>query len=406
MRILHCLALSAALLLAGCASTPYAVPDQLPPAVQVPDGSPARTALNAQVYDAATRHVARHFYRRDFDRAQFAASAQDQRNDALRQPDEAGLYAALGALLRQLDDDHTNAHSPTQRARRQALRSGEASAGYGISLIRQGDDWRVRSVQDGSPAADAGILPGWRLILIDGVPTLDAPPPRDGHSATLVFIDDDGQQQSHALTARMQPAPTRYDTHLFDDGVLVLRFDRFDATSLAWLRERIDALAAAPPPALILDLRDNGGGLLHLATEANALFHDTPQAFATVHSRWRDQRYRAEAPPHPYLGPLAVLVGPATASSAELLAARLGETGRAVRVGQPTRGAVVGTHGINLPDGGLLYVGMRRMSTADGAELEKVGVIPELLVDEDWPALRAGRDPVLEAARAALAALP
>jgi carboxyl-terminal processing protease len=104
--------------------------------------------------------------------------------------------------------------------------------------------------------------------------------------------------------------------------------------------------------------------------------------------------------PRPYLGPVAVLTGPGSASAAELLAGVLQERGRATIVGGTTRGAVTGTRAINLPDGGLLRVGMIVMTTPQGRTLEKVGVTPDIVVPDDWRAVREGRDPALDAALA------
>ena len=74
-------------------------------------------------------------------------------------------------------------------------------------------------------------------------------------------------------------------------------------------------------------------------------------------------------------------------------------------VGQRTRGAVVATRGIDLPDGGLLHLGMFGLTTAGGQALEKRGVLPDVEVDLDWQAVREGGDPVLDAALEKLATL-
>lgn len=390
--------------LAGCASVPYARPDHLPPALQPPDASAERAALNARVYDATVRHVDRLFYRKDFDRTGFAAAARAQRDRALAQADEAGLYGALGTLFEQLDDDHTYALAPTARERVEARRVGEERAGYGLAMTLVGDHYIVAMVQPDSPAAAVGILPGWQLLSVDGRPTRAAVPAEDGRTDRLVFADEHGSEHAFALTARTMPPLPRRELRILDDGIAYLRFDDFDRATHQWLVERMAEVAAAPPPGLVLDLRRNGGGLVHLAALAHAFFHEDRQSFAVLEGRLVDRRLYAPPPPTAYTGPMVVLVGPATASSAELLAARLRETGRATIVGQRTRGAVVGTRGIDLPDGGLLHIGMLVMTTADGALLEKTGVAPDVDVANDWAAIREGRDPVLAKALERLSA--
>ena len=188
-------------------------------------------------------------------------------------------------------------------------------------------------------------------------------------------------------------------------GIAYLRFDDFDQASEDWLGARLVDLAGTRPPAgVVLDLRDNGGGHWDVAARILARFHAQPQTLLVLHGRLSDHRIGAPPPARVYEGPLAVLVGPGTASAAELLAARLQETGRARLFGERSRGAVVGTRGINLPDGGLLRVGMWAITTGGGRALDKVGVSPDVSLPPDWAAVRAGNDPALETAVQALLA--
>lgn len=405
-RMLMVLPVVMALALGGCASVPYARDGRLPTPVQPADGSADRTALNARVYDAATGHARRLFYRDDFNGVDFDAETAALRERALAQTDEAGLYAVLGDLLQRLDDDHTYASSPTQRAREAARRAGEADAGYGLLLTAIGREYYVATVVPGTPAADAGVQPGWRAVSIGGRPVRTSAPPVLGRSARLVFADDAGDEHAVDLVARSVPALPRREFRRMDGDIAYLRFDDFDRPTRDWLEARMAELAATPPQALILDLRRNGGGSLDIAALVNAHFQPGRDAFARIHGRLIDRQMVAGPEAHPWLGPMRVLIGPTTVSAAELLAARLQTTGRATLVGQRTRGGVIGTRPIDLPDGGELRIGMAVMSTPDGQQLEKVGVTPDIAVPPDWAAVRAGRDPELDAALASLRPIP
>lgn len=405
-RTLRIAALASALLFTGCTSVPYERPEQRdhpPAAVQPPDGSAERIALNASVYDAAVHHVDKLFYRKNFDRARFAAEAAARRAPALAQPDEAGLHAQLDGLLDKLDDDHTYTLSPIGRERAAARRNGQSHASYGLLLSKIGARYLVSLVRPDSPAAEAGVLPGWQVASIDGQSPDTSPPPIEGRSGRLMFVDDAGGERTMDLAARAMPPLPRRESRRLEGSVAYLRFDDFDRPTYDWFKAEVEALVAAPPSALVLDLRRNDGGLASIAALVNSHFHTGRQDFLVLQRRFIDRRLYAPVPASVYAGPMAVLVGPATTSSAELLAARLQDTGRARLVGERTRGAVVGTRGINLPDGGLLYVGMWVMTTPAGRNLEKTGVAPDLPIPADWEAVRAGRDPALEAALASLA---
>lgn len=399
---LRALVVAFALSLAACASIPYARDDELPPPVRVADASPERAALNGQVYDAAVRYVERLFYKRDFGGLDFLAAAAGRRADAVAQPDEDGFYARLTELLDLLDDDHTHTLSPVEREMVRARELGEARAGFGIVVTPRGDARYVALVRPGTPAAEAGVLPGWKIETIGGRSALLAAPPMVGRTDHIVFRDEDGVEHAMDLTAVLTPPVARFETRVLEGGVAYIRFDDFDQARYDLFKAEMERLADDPPPGLILDLRTNGGGQLNLEGLTLSWFFAEKRDVVIIKGRFIDRRMNVDPAPRPYLGPVAILTGPGSASAAELLAGVLQESGRATIVGGTTRGAVTGTRAINLPDGGLLRVGMLVMTTPEGRTLEKVGVTPDIVVPDDWRAVREGRDPALEAGLAAL----
>lgn len=100
--------------------------------------------------------------------------------------------------------------------------------------------------------------------------------------------------------------------------------------------------------------------------------------------------------------PVAILVDAESRSAAELTPAALQEAGRAVVVGEQTAGAVLISQETRLPDGGRLTLSRADFVTSGGVRLEKRGVRPDILAARSAEDSRAGRDPVLEAALAAL----
>ena len=101
-------------------------------------------------------------------------------------------------------------------------------------------------------------------------------------------------------------------------------------------------------------------------------------------------------------GPLAVLVGPMSASAAEVSSAALRYHRRALLVGSETAGAVLMSRGYPLPGGGRVQVAIADWRATDGRRLEGVGVKPDLAVAQTLEAIRAGRDLPLEAAERAV----
>lgn len=161
----------------------------------------------------------------------------------------------------------------------------------------------------------------------------------------------------------------------------------------------------APPRGLILDLRGNDGGDADVVARVAGRFFDTNRLLVrriAAQARQSDQR-TAGAGAHSYRGPLAVLIGPDSASGAEALAALIDEVGRGVTIGQRTAGALTGAAFYRLPDGGQLAVAEFDIRTPAGQRLEGIGLAPRVPVTPTLADRRAGRDPVLDKARALIA---
>lgn len=403
-RAVSASSLIVALVLAACQTVPFEREGVVPAAIRPIEGSAARRVLNAEVYDATVGYVEREFYRADFGGVDFAGEAAARRDRALAQPDEDSFYAEVEALLDLVDDDHTYSLSPTERDRRNARKAGEQRPDVGLGLSREGDLTVVSRVRPDTPAAVAGVLQGWRLESVAGRAALFMAPPQLGRSDLYVFIDEAEARHEITLTPILLAPMPLFDSQRLADDVAYIRFDGFDAATITQFQAEMVRLADAPPRGLILDLRGNRGGSLLLTGRSLAQFFDRPIDYAVTVRRSRSRTSRVAPALSPYLGPLAIIVGPSSGSGGELFPAIAQELGRAVIVGRTTRGAVIGTHGINLPDGGLLHVGMIDLTTPGGKRLEKVGVTPDVAVEPDWIAVRQGRDPTLDAAIVALEA--
>lgn len=163
-----------------------------------------------------------------------------------------------------------------------------------------------------------------------------------------------------------------------NDGLLLLAFDQFDPGDDRWI-----AKAIAEKPGLrgvILDLRGNGGGRDDVLDRIAGLFSTKRELLIRLTGKKVIEETTRGAGPDAYRGPLAVLVGPETASAAEILAFYLGESGRAYSVGERSAGAVTGGVDYKLPDGGQLTVAEYDIRTANGTRLEGHGFTPKYRV--------------------------
>lgn len=396
------LGLAAILGLSACQTLPYANDRTVPPVVEVADASPEREALNARTYDAAVRWVSRRFYKRDFGGMDWAQETATRRAEAVAQPDETSFYRTLNATLDLLNDPHTTAVTPTRyRERLRDRREARPVIGFGMRVVD--DQYIVTEVRADAPAAGK-IERGWRLESIDCKPVSEGFSSRSQPEHELIFTDANDQSRTVILPEVDLP-PHLGDMERRADGVVVLSFDYFAPTTRDWFLDRMRELVADPPPGLIIDLRDNRGGLLRAVGATLSPFFTERQPYAYVEYGYLPRLPDRTRPwRRGYDGPVAVLISGASASGAEVFAATMQETGRGRLFGTKTRGAVVASRDIVLPDGGELGIGVRAFRSGQGAVLEGVGVAPDHEVDLNLADLRRGVDPVVEAAATALLA--
>ncbi|WP_164857190.1 S41 family peptidase [Sphingomonas crocodyli] len=186
------------------------------------------------------------------------------------------------------------------------------------------------------------------------------------------------------LAVERAPDRTKREAREVALDVWLVRFDAFMPPDERWLRA---TMRAVRPEALILDLRDNGGGRDDVLDRIAGIFlpSGTPLLL-------REDAIEKTVGKRLYNRRIYVLIGPRTASAAELLAAALDRAGADV-IGQRSKGAVTGGADYRLPDGGRLTVADYDVRLPDGTRIEKVGVRPRHVVAD-----RPGEDAPLACA--------
>ena len=298
--------------------------------------------------------------------------------DAARPVSRAQLdQAAVEGMLKALGDRWSAYYTESGYA---SFKSGLDGRYSGIGVwLRASQDGHVyvSSVQPQSSASAATLLPGDRVLAVDG---RSAAAESLGSVAKVTLsISRDGEV--HTLAVRRGPvASSDVDVTQLKGGVEVVRIAAFTHGVGAAVRKAI--ATSAPDPKLsgvVLDLRGNPGGLLTEAVEVASAFLDG----GTVVSYQR----RGEAVQHlDALGkgnitvPLVVLVDAGTASAAEVVAAALQDRDRAVIVGEHTYGKGSIQEPSTLSDGSALELTVGTYFTPSGRSLDGVGIDPDVLV--------------------------
>jgi carboxyl-terminal processing protease len=298
----------------------------------------------------------------------------------------------------------------------------------------------ITSVRRGSSAERMGLVPGLVVTHVGGR-SLEQPPagPRalrpveerfavrrtalrrlQGPPGTKVgvrYLDRDDRPTQVILERDAPRGPARQFGHLpplypearvFElerVGVIAFNIFLFDPL-LPEIQRAVDRFRDAGVKGLILDLRGNPGGLGAMAIPVASEVVSERTVLGTLHFRTFPQTYVAQPSLGrvPFTGPLVILTDEGTASAAEILAAGLQESGRARVVGDTTLGAVLPSVVEALPGGAVMQYVVADFRTPKGVLLEGRGVQPDQRVVETRSALRAGRDPVLDAGLAAIRA--
>ena len=257
----------------------------------------------------------------------------------------------------------------------------------------------IDEVVPGSPAEVAGVQVDDRLVSIDGAPTADVgheiheagvwEAKLRGASGTRVTLGvlRVGWHEPRALTiVRAQVKQPSVHDKVLEPHVGYLQITKFaEATSndvavaLADLKKQ-DALGA-----LVLDLRDDPGGLVDQAILVADQFLDDG-TIVTIHGRQGSVETQVAHPGGAATKvPVIALVDQGTASAAEILAAALHDRGRAKLVGLPTYGKGTVQTFYDLDDGSGLKLTTARYHTPKGNSLESKGIIPDVKVDAFAP---------------------
>ena len=416
---------------AAAARSPQPAPPPLsPPAVGL--------AVDGGVtFDAAWQAIRETYV----DEARSEADWQRLRDEYRPRAAAAGSDEALRTVLREmlgrLGRSHFDLMSSDVHARIATAAASPADAGdVGFDVTPLDGRAVVNHVEPGGPASLAGIRPGWILERVDDEGVSDTNGfrlwtiatallrGRTGSAVTMDFRDEAdglvhvtltrGRQQGEPVTIGHLPTFFARLAHRRlpqapGPGVHHIRFNVW----MTPLAPEIDRAvhAARDADGIVLDLRQNPGGVLSMLMGVSGHFLASPTSLGTL--RMRDSELRLVANPRllapdgarvpPYSGPLAILVDETSYSASEIFAAGMQAIGRARVFGRRTPGGALPATLRKLPNGDVLEYAIGDFVTASGERIEGRGVVPDETVDPSREALAAGRDPALAAALAWIA---
>jgi carboxyl-terminal processing protease len=304
--------------------------------------------------------------------------------------EEEAIEAAINGMLASLDP-HSSYMNATEYRDMQVTTRGEYG-GLGIEVTSEDGVVRVVSPIDGTPAARAGIQAGDFLTAIDGETIVgltlnEAVQRMRGQSGTsiVVTVARDGTDPFDVTLTR-EIINVRAVTARVEGDLGIIRISTFNERTSSMLQDAIRQVRRDTNGNLrgvVVDLRNNPGGLLDQAIEVSDAFLDGGEVVSTRGRQPEDvQRYNARRGEDLGGVPVVVLINGASASAAEIVAGALQDRNRALIVGTDSFGKGSVQTVIPLQGGrdGALRLTTARYYTPGGRDIQNAGIAPDMEV--------------------------
>ncbi len=305
------------------------------------------------------------------------------------------IYGAIKGMLETLDP-HSAFMPPNMYKEMQEETKGRFE-GLGIEITIKDSILTVVSPIEGTPAYKAGILAGDQIIKIDGELTknfslMDSVKRLRGPRGTKVTISimREGFTKPKDFTLVREVIPVRSVRHeLLEKSFGYIRISQFQEKTDEEFEKAMKGIQEESKGALrglILDLRNNPGGLLDQAVKISDRFIESG-LIVSVEGRKEDQKMKFFAHPDGNIihYPLVVLVNGGSASGAEIVAGAIQDQGRGIIVGTQTFGKGSVQTIIPLKDGSGLRLTTARYYTPNGRSIQAKGIVPDIIVKLSRP---------------------
>jgi len=322
---------------------------------------------------------------------------QDYYYDPEQINDQDALYGAMKGMVKQLDDPYSEFLDPEDYGHWERSLEGEFS-GVGIEITIRDEVLTVITPLVGTPAEEAGVCAGDQILEIDGQPTegitLSAIAARirgeAGTSVILLIQHKDGAQEEIEIVREIIVVKSVTSELMAEGRIAYIRVSRFDSNVTINLDTALSHFNLEDLDGMILDLRNNPGGLLKEAISVSKRFVDQNMVIVTTRGRVDgEEQFWSAGNLVPNL-PLAVLINGGTASAAEITAAAIRDHEMGILIGECSFGKGLIQRVFQLPDGSALRLTTGEYFTPLGQAVNEVGLSPDISINE-------GEDPIAAA---------
>ena len=310
------------------------------------------------------------------------------------------IYGSLKGMLATLDP-HSQFLDPDEYKELKTETEGKFG-GLGIEISIRDGLLTIITPIEGTPAWKAGIKAGDRIVKIadeltkditlsDAVKKLRGKPKTD--ITITVLREDEFKILEFTITREIIHIEDVKYVQILKDDIGYIRLTEFREDSAKAFREALDDLQDLGANSLILDLRNNPGGLLNVAIRITEEFLPAGEIIVSTKGRRRSQNTitKSENRRHLIDWPMVVLINEGSASGSEILAGALKDNKRAIILGEKSFGKGSVQSVIPLPDGSGLRLTTSKYFTPAGTSIHGIGIEPDIVV-EYAPPIEAPED--------------
>lgn len=306
------------------------------------------------------------------------------------------IYGALKGMLRSLDS-HSDFLTPEQYEEIKIDTGGEFG-GLGIEITIEDDVLTIVTPLEDAPAYKAGLLPGDRIIKINGEPTKDFSLDdavrkmrgEPGSEVTLTILrEGEVKLLDFAVKRALIKIKSVKDVLVLQDGIGYIRITDFQQNTAGDLEKALRQLEKEKLSGLILDLRNNAGGLLDASIFVAEKFLPKDTVIVAMRGRAKTQEdiFKSKNRRPRLDFSIVVLVNKGSASASEIVAAAIKDNKRGIIVGTPTFGKGSVQTVIPMRDDSAVRLTTSRYYTPSGEQIHGVGITPDVIVERAKPAV-------------------
>ena len=327
-------------------------------------------------------------------------------SDYVEEPEAQHLiYGALKGMLATLDP-YSQFLDPDSYNELKVDTEGQFG-GLGIEISIKDDLLTVITPIDDTPAYKAGLKASDRIVKIDGVLTrgitlLEAVKKLRGKPGTAVTLtvlrEGENEVKEVSLTREIIKIQSVREAKMLEAHIGYIRLSDFRENTPVDLESALDRLKGEGMDGLVLDLRNNPGGLLDVAVSTTELFLDRRQMIVSTKGRFKSQNLEFQSRRRGPIQemPVVVLVNEGSASASEIVAGALQDHRRAILVGVKTYGKASVQTIFPLKDGSALRLTTSKYFTPNGRLIHGEGIMPDVVVPLEPAPERKDKPPTSE----------